>query len=452
MQGQAARAGEVLSAEADAVVILQRAGYADAKAGPRRVVVDHATNLVTPEFALEAGDFVRLGKVRAEPDNVFREGFVRRLANWREGQPYDPEKISRLRRDLSSTGAVSRVSTRLVPSDTPGVRDVVLDFEPAKRNVYELGLGFSTTEGIGFDAEWTRRNFSGRADSLALGLTLGEKTQEVSVGLTRPHASGLGHAQHFTASVSHEETDAYARQGFELSASVDSDTRLRFGTSYGVSLSGDTYDKSSGIENAIVLGSFLESRRDTTGQPLDARRGSIVTFRAEPTVSTGDATLAFLRTTADGRIYRSFGTNDRWTLAGRTRAGWLTPLTGDADDVPPDRRFYAGGGGSVRGYAYNAIYPKERDALGLTPGGQGNLELAGEARYRFADNFGIVAFLDGGNAFDDWGDATDFKWGAGLGFRYNLGFAPLRADIAFPLNGDDSDDAFALYISLGQAF
>jgi translocation and assembly module TamA len=450
--GAPARAGDVLSAEAEAVSRLQRSGYADAKAGPRRVVVDHATALVTPAFDIEAGDFVRLGKVRAQPGDVFRRRFIERLANWDEGEPYDPEKLARLRRDLSSTGAVSRISTRLVPSDTPGVRDVVLDIEPAKRNVYEVGLGFSTTEGAGFDGEWTRRNFSGRADSLALGFTLSEKTQDVSLTLTRPHAAGLGHAQHFTASLEHEDTDAFSRQGFELSAAVEAESRLRFGLSYGVALSGDTYDEASGVENALSLTTFGEVRRDTTGSPLDARHGSIVTLRAEPTFSTGDASVAFVRAIADGRIYRSFGTEENWTLAGRARTGWLAPFSGDANDAPPDRRFYAGGGGSVRGYAYNSIYPKERDALGLSPGGQGALELSGEVRYRFAENFGLVTFLDGGNAFDDWGDAADLRWAAGVGFRYNLGFAPLRADIAFPLDAEDGDDAFALYISIGQAF
>jgi translocation and assembly module TamA len=106
----------------------------------------------------------------------------------------------------------------------------------------------------------------------------------------------------------------------------------------------------------------------------------------------------------------------------------------------------------VRGYEYNSIYPGARDALDLTPGGQGLLEGSIEARYRFNNRWGAAVFADAGNAFDDWGDATDLSWGVGAGVRYDLGFAPMRVDFAVPLDQDESGDDFAVYISLGQAF
>jgi translocation and assembly module TamA len=162
--------------------------------------------------------------------------------------------------------------------------------------------------------------------------------------------------------------------------------------------------------------------------------------------------LGFVRAIADGRIYESFGDNDRLTLAARLRAGWLEAVAGDPNDVPPNQRFYAGGGGSVRGYEYNSIYPRERDTLGLTPGGQGLLEGSLEARYRLNARWGAAAFVDGGNAFDTWSEAGDLRWGVGAGIRYDLGFAPLRLDAAVPLDPDEAGADYALYISLGQAF
>jgi translocation and assembly module TamA len=80
------------------------------------------------------------------------------------------------------------------------------------------------------------------------------------------------------------------------------------------------------------------------------------------------------------------------------------------------------------------------------------LEGSFEARWRFDDRWGAAAFVDAGTAFDHWGEATDLSWGVGLGARYDLGFAPLRIDIAFPLDDDESSEDFALYVSLGQAF
>jgi translocation and assembly module TamA len=450
--GAPARAADVLLAEGSALTALQEAGYADASAGERRIVVDHATGQVTPRFVLRAGAFARLGQLRAEPGDVLRQGFVDDIRNWTPGDPYDPERLAQLRRDLITTGALSRVTTRLSPANAEGVRDVIVDIEPAKRNAYELGLGYSTTEGLGLDAEWTRRNLTQRADSLTLSTVLGQLRQSLGAEWARPHAAGLGRTRRLSVSASREDTDAFIRQGVALGASVDADPRLSLGVSYGAQLSADWYEEAAGVRNAIVLTTFGEVRNDTRDSRFDPHDGSLVTVRLEPSVSAGDASIVFARSTAEGRLYESVLENDSLTFAARARIGWLEALTGDANDAPPDRRFYAGGGGSVRGYEYNSIYPEERDALGLTPGGQGLLETALEARWRFRDNMGAVAFIDGGAAFDDFSEATDLRWGAGVGFRYNLGFAPLRVDLAVPLDARESDPDYALYISIGQAF
>ncbi|MBL8546073.1 MAG: BamA/TamA family outer membrane protein [Hyphomonadaceae bacterium] len=448
-----ARAAAVLQAEGAALSALQSNGYADAAALDRRVVVDHATAQVATQFRFNAGTLARLGGVRAEPNTVLRQGFMDDLQNWRTGDVYSPQALARLRRDLTGTGAVSLASTSLAPPDENGLRDVIVTIEAAKRNAYELGVSYSTTEGAGVQAEWTRRNLTGRADSLSVGATLAEMQQGLHASLTRPHAAGLGHAITFGASADREQLEAYSRQGIALFGSVDASTRLRTATSYGVRLSADEYDDLVGtVRDAVVLSGFGDWRHDTTQFTLDPRDGSITELRVEPSVSTGDETLGFVRATAESRIYETLGSRDRLTLAARGRVGWLEAIAGDPDDVPPDRRFYAGGGGSVRGYEYNSIYPKDRDLLGLTPGGQGQLEGSFEARWRVNESWGAAAFVDAGTAFDNWEEATDLSWGVGFGARYNLGFAPLRVDIAFPLDEDERTGDFALYISLGQAF
>ncbi|MBS0384350.1 MAG: BamA/TamA family outer membrane protein [Proteobacteria bacterium] len=444
-----ARSADVLAAEAAALAALQHAGYADAAVGERRVIVDHATQRVSVDYHFTADSLVRLGGVRAEPDNVFRPGFIRSLRNWREGEVYTPENLARLRRDLTATGAVSRASTRLASPDADGRRDVVLDVEPAKRNAYELGFGYSTTEGAGVDAQWTRRNFTGRADSLTLSTTLGEKLSNAGLTWTRPDAVGLGHALSLGVSGAHEDTEAFRRNGVALFASVDAAPHIEFGRSFGLRLAVDTYDN---LPSATVLSGFVDFRLDHTNFSLDPRTGSIFEIRVEPTASVDGGTTAFMRATGEARGYYSFGADQRLTLAGRIRAGWLEPLIGDADNAPADRRFYAGGGGSVRGYPYNSIFPLERNTLGLTPGGQGLLEGSIEARWRFDGRLGAAAFVDGGNAFDVWNNAADLHWGVGVGLRYDLGFAPLRVDIAFPLDHEFTAADYALYISVGQAF
>jgi translocation and assembly module TamA len=132
-------------------------------------------------------------------------------------------------------------------------------------------------------------------------------------------------------------------------------------------------------------------------------------------------------------------------------------LGGRIPDVPAGRRFYAGGGGSVRGYEFQAIGPRFADN---TPrGGLSLFETSLELRRRsfareglFAPLGGVV-FLDAGSVGSrEYPSISELKAAVGFGARYDLGFAPVRADIAFPLNKENGESPFQIYLSIGQAF
>jgi translocation and assembly module TamA len=124
----------------------------------------------------------------------------------------------------------------------------------------------------------------------------------------------------------------------------------------------------------------------------------------------------------------------------------------ETEEIPADERFYAGGGGSVRGYAYQSVGPLIGD---VPTGGSSLIELTMEFRLKITERLGVVGFLDGGNVFTtkypDIGEKL--FWGAGGGFRYYTRIGPLRLDVGFPLDRrPDVDDRFQIYVSLGQAF
>ena len=49
-------------------------------------------------------------------------------------------------------------------------------------------------------------------------------------------------------------------------------------------------------------------------------------------------------------------------------------------------------------------------------------------------------------------DFSEVSTGVGLGVRYNLGFGPIRADIALPLDKREGDPDYQIYLSIGQSF
>jgi translocation and assembly module TamA len=139
-------------------------------------------------------------------------------------------------------------------------------------------------------------------------------------------------------------------------------------------------------------------------------------------------------------------------VAGRIRLG--TIFGANAFDLAPSRRFYSGGGGSVRGYGYQQLGPKDAD--GDPIGGRGLAEFAIESRIRlkqFGGNFGVVPFFDAGSlSTEALPDLKNWRLAAGVGVRYYSSFGPIRIDLGIPLNRQKGDGPFAVAVSLGQAF
>jgi len=188
---------------------------------------------------------------------------------------------------------------------------------------------------------------------------------------------------------------------------------------------------------------------DRSNDILDPTRGWRFQIRAEPTWVMGDRQITYLKTQAQVSGYLPVTANDGTVLAGRLEVGSI--LGGAIPAVPADRRFYSGGGGSVRGFAYQAVGP--RLSNNQPEGGLSLAEASFEVRRRITDKWGVVAFVDAGSV--GLGQAPDFHTGsvgAGVGVRYNLGFGPLRLDIATPLNPREGDSPVEVYISIGQSF
>jgi translocation and assembly module TamA len=128
-----------------------------------------------------------------------------------------------------------------------------------------------------------------------------------------------------------------------------------------------------------------------------------------------------------------------------------TLVGASVDNVPGADRFFSGGGGAVRGYAFQAIGPFDANDVPL--GGRSLAEASIEGRARVTDTIGVVAFLDAGSVSDtEYPTFDNLRVGAGLGVRYMTPAGPIRFDIATPLNPSDRDEAIQVYISIGQAF
>ncbi len=133
-------------------------------------------------------------------------------------------------------------------------------------------------------------------------------------------------------------------------------------------------------------------------------------------------------------------------LAGRGVIGWMMPY-GKAETTPEERRFYAGGPNSMRGWLFNTLGPgKSTSKAAANFGADIKLELNLEYRQKFFTLFnqpsGVTFFTDIGNIWDrkglygfNLGALTrDFAWDAGVGLRIGSPIGPFRFDLAYKLH------------------
>ena len=196
----------------------------------------------------------------------------------------------------------------------------------------------------------------------------------------------------------------------------------------------------------FIGGLPLQIGYDRSNDLLNPTKGFRANLRAEPEGSLQGSFSPYLRATFDLSGY--YPVSDSLVIAARTRLGTISGV--DRDDIAPSRRVYAGGGGSVRGFGYQELGPK--DVNNDPIGGRSVNEFAVEGRYRFG-NYGVVAFVDAGQVYESSiPKFSDMRYGVGIGGRFYTNFGPFRADIAMPINRQPGESKFAVYIGIGQAF
>ncbi|MFL5295350.1 MAG: autotransporter assembly complex protein TamA [Phenylobacterium sp.] len=463
--GVPGRAAEVVSAEGRAVAALEKLGYADARTEPRQVVVDHANHTVQPDYRIAAGSIARLDGLQLTTNGRTRAAWLAPLAPWRRGDPYKPEDVAELERRLLDTGVYDSVTVALAPADqlTPeGLRPVVVSLSERQKRTIEVGASYGTTEGAGLDVKWTRYNLLGRADTFSILARASNLDSRVQVDLKQPHWRMPQQTLTERAAVYRTSTPAYDQEGVTLSADVThrwgqnaifgfTGTYFTWGGSVDVSRTSEVRvgALTSLGRDITTLAGLLDMALDRSDDPLDPKHGWRVRVRAEPTLLTGDGTLPYLKLTGQASGYLPLSGEGRTVLASRIKLGSI--VNGSVADVPAPQRFYAGGGGSVRGFGYQEVGPRLADN---TPeGGLSLVEASVELRHELTKEWGVAAFVDAGTIGTSQTPVFhDLSVGAGIGVRYNLGFGPLRVDVAVPLNARHGDAPFQIYVSIGQSF
>ncbi len=462
--GLPATAESILAAVAALPEEMRRAGYPEASVSSTRYTLDRASKTLNADVIVAPGSAAVMGETRISGSKAVDVEYLKKLIPWQEGQPWDSRLLMKYREELQRTGLFRRVDvqpasvtsvTAASPSETEMEgRSVVplptlVELQDSRFRTIGASARYSTDVGMGVQGEWQHRNLFGAGEKLTFKAPFAQDKRGVQADFEKPCFGHQDQKLLAGASYLEEETDAYDTKA--QNAYIGLERRLSQTWWASVKLFGETGTVTRETEEDYHYGSvILNLRRDTRDSLLDPTKGTFLQWEAAPTSGyyDGDFSGILGRMTASA-YYAPFET-DWLVLAGRLSFGtfWGTEL----HNIPPTLRFYCGGGGSVRGYSYQAIGPKDR--YGDPLGGRSFQEVNLEARFRVTKDIGIVPFLDGGMVYDEEYPKffQDFQWGAGLGLRYYTPIGPIRLDVAVPLDKKEDDRGWQLYISIGQAF
>ena len=253
------------------------------------------------------------------------------------------------------------------------------------------------------------------------------------------------------AALAYEDTDAFKGPWTRYFVGLQRHVSQKWSVVAGIPIEYSNLTDLQGEREFFLYGLEFRGVYDSSNDRLDPSAGSRVRLSLRPYNGRGQDEVNFFTSQIGLSGYRALDEANHFILAGRTRIG---STTGESTvDLPADKRFYAGGGSSIRGYQFQSVGPL---GAGNTPlGGRSLFEISTELRIKLTDTLGAAIFIDGGNVYDaEFPDfSSDLQWAIGVGGRYFTSFGPIRLDLGFPLNPRAGiDDSMQLYLSIGQAF
>lgn len=461
----------------DAMDLLEEAGYLQAVFSRHEIRVDPVANTARLDLVVDTGPQAVMGTVTYNQE-IVNDDVLASLRRFKQGDSYHAFLLEKFRLDLWRSGYFEDIEVveRRELTANPQRVDFDVNFTPRKKNTYQGTIGYGTDTLARFQFFYGRHLLSPRGDNFDIGFGWQQKDNQLSLQANYRLPRTTENKQFWIASVGLQTED----QEFKVSQDDDIENRLEVarGTinDYWLRL-GKTRVRNirRGFEQLFetVYVQYLNEKRDFQPSNLVDPAGQEIPspesfdeflkdtsnslaigmdwdwpeIRGSGFQTIGHHERAWVFTANDAwgsdidftQVYLSsrwnFLATDRLKILLRAEAGYshasnydVTVPTDGSDvnvavtDLPSLYRFKAGGSQSVRGYAFQSL-----DNNGL---GSNNIFTASaEAEFHIFDDWSVAAFVDVGNAFNDWSHPK-LKLGSGLGIRWYSVIGALRLDVA----------------------
>lgn len=441
-------------------------GYPFVKVRLKRAYIHRQKKTVDIVYEVDGGSKHTFGPMAIPDSKTLDASFIKQRVAWKEGSVYNESLVDRTRKRLVESNVFSGVNIKADPKAREEKPEnitpipMLLTIKEAPPRQIGAGGRFNSSQGASIRFFWRHFNVNKGGESFLTNIHYGKSKKAFDARYVIPDFFRPSQELVQALTFMKETTKAY--RGKTFSYEIHIKPPLAGGID---GITGPTVERSSLIKNSKKTNNYLFGwdfgvTVDKTNDFLNPTRG----FRFSPTWTpyTGKLNERERKMSVgiiNASFYVPFGDIEKPFVLGQwVRMGRI--FIKEFSNIPVNKRFYAGGEASVRGYGYQMLGPLQSD--GQPEGGRNLLEGGLEARIPINGPLGAVAFMEAGNVNDTPSftfDKKDTLYGWGVGVRYLSPVGPIRIDVAFPLKRRRDalkrtyrDAPFQLYFSIGQAF
>ncbi len=420
-------------------------GYLDADFTTHEIRVDPEERTAAIELVLQTGDLYYFGETEFSGAPQYPRSFFGRYLEFKPGDVFSHQKIALTQRNLINA---DRFRTVIIDADKEKARDhrvpIEIRLRPSKPKRLKLGGGYETDIGPKGSIKYEDVNFLGTSHRFQAQFDLSQPLQVIGARYTIPDTRDIRSFSSISFNMKREDQTT-GTSLFSESMMAEFEKARTLGRVPVGSVFLQVLKENSEVgEERTNTFSVLPGAR-LSGMSYDdmirPTRGYRYSMELKGTHQAIGSTTGLIQFTGDGGIIVPLPA--RLSLLARSMVGATLQNESDAD-LPIALRFFAGGDKSVRGYAYKSLGPE--DANGDVVGGKNVLTGSLELERAVGNDWGVAAFYDAGNAFNDFRN-MQLVQGAGMGVRYYSPIGPIKLDIARQIGVRDPD--FRIHISIG---
>ena len=418
----------------------QTLGYFDAEFEKHTIRVDPSSYQAKVALILKTGPRYRYADVKVNQKTLSSKA-VKKYIILKTGQPFKAEDLIRQQQILQRSGYYKTIKIDVLHDQAANNRvPVSIDLTPKKRNAYKFKVGFGSDTGARVSAELDRRWTGAKGRKLLIKTQYAQTLSGVSMQLVNPREKPEDYSLVYNIDWTKDSNDDVVGRSINVGAKLIRKRPSGWIQSASIGILKDRTQVQGEDETQsklLLFGVGLEKvKADSLIFPNDGWRIRLGMSAASEILLSDQNVLQF---TAQVKRVMPFG---QGRLLGRANYG--TTIVNDFERLPKSLRFFAGGGSSVRGYDFESL--GELNANNRNRGGKQLIDLSLEYQHPITESWSAAAFIDAGNAFDDFDD-IDLKVGVGFGARWRSPVGPVRIDVGFP---EDDFSEPKLYLSVGS--